>query len=89
MSTKKKKKQRRRKRLHIYLLNDNENSFEYVCKVLMSICGQNAYQAEQCALLTHNIGKSHIYTGLGVEPIIVYEALLKHGLNVELNNKKL
>jgi len=87
MSTK--KKQKRRKRLHVYLLNDNQNSFEYVCKVLMSMCGHNAYQAEQCALLTHNIGKSHVYTGLGVEPILVYEVLLKHGLKVELNDKKL
>jgi ATP-dependent Clp protease adaptor protein ClpS len=85
MSTK--KKQKRRKRLHIYLLNDDENSFEYVVKVLMALCGHNVFQAEQCALLTHNTGASHIYTGLGVQPILLYEALLKHGLNVELKNK--
>jgi ATP-dependent Clp protease adaptor protein ClpS len=87
MSTK--KKQKRRKRLHLYLLNDEENSFEYVIKVLMALCGHNYYQAEQCAMITHNNGKSHIYTGLGVQPILLYEALLKHGLNVELKNKKL
>jgi len=85
MSTK--KKQQRRKRLHIYLLNDDENSFEYVVKVLMALCGHNVFQAEQCALLTHNTGTSHVYTGLGVQPILLYEALLKHGLNVELKTK--
>jgi len=76
MSTK--KKQKRRKRLHIYLLNDEQNSFEYVVKVLMSLCGHNYYQAEQCAMITHNTGKSHIYSGLGVHPILIYEALLKY-----------
>jgi len=87
MSTK--KKQKRRKRLHLYLLNDEENSFEYVVKVLMTLCGHNYYQAEQCAMITHNTGKSHIYTGLGVQPILLYEALLKHGLNVELKEKQI
>ncbi len=86
MSTK--KKQKRRKRYHIYLLNDEQNSFEYVNKVLMSFCGHNYYQAEQCAMITHNTGKAHIYSGLGVHPLLVYEALIKHGLNVELKTKK-
>jgi len=89
MSTKKKQKQKRRKRLHLYLLNDEVNSFEYVVKVLMSMCGHNAYQAEQCATITHNNGKSHIYSGLGMEPILVYESLIKHGLSIKLTNKKL
>jgi ATP-dependent Clp protease adaptor protein ClpS len=87
MSTK--KRQKRSKRLHIYLLNDKVNSFEYVIKVLMAICGQNAFQAEQCAMITHNTGQSHVYTGLGVHTILVYEALLKHGLDVELKTEKL
>jgi len=54
----------------------------------MSFCGHNYYQAEQCAMITHNTGKAHIYSGLGVHPLLVYEALIKHGLNVELKTKK-
>ena len=84
MSTKK-----RRKRLHILLLNDDVNEFEYVIKALMSICGHNYYQAHQCALLVHSTGDCYIYSGLGAEPLIIYEQLVKSGLNVELKTKKL
>jgi ATP-dependent Clp protease adaptor protein ClpS len=89
MSTKKKPRKPRRKRLHIYLHDDNVNSFEYVVKVLMSICGHNMYQAEQCAMITHNTGESHIYSGLGNDPYIIFELLIKHGLTVQLKDKKL
>jgi len=93
MSTKKKqKKQRspRRKRLHLYLINDDTNAVEYVVHLLMYLCSHNALQAEQCALLTHNTGKCHIYSSLnGMEVIAIYEALLKSGLNIELKDKKL
>jgi len=84
------KKRSRRKRIHLYLLDDNTNSFEYVINVLVHVCNMNALQAEQCALLTHSTGKSHIYTSLnGVEALVTYETLLKSGLNIQLNTKKL
>jgi ATP-dependent Clp protease adaptor protein ClpS len=84
------KKQPRRKRLHLYLLDDNTNSFEYVINVLVHVCNMNALQAEQCALLTHSTGKSHIHTSLnGMETIVIYETLLRSGLNIELSKKKL
>jgi len=79
----------RRRRLFVYLLDDNVNSFEYVHKVLMAVCNHNTYQAEQCALITHHSGKCLVFSGLGVDPIMVYEHLSKHGLNVELKNKKI
>ena len=50
MSIKKKQRKPRRIRLHIYLEDDDVNSFEYVIKVLMAVVGHNCYQAEQCAL---------------------------------------
>lgn len=84
-----KKRQKRRKRLHLYLLDDEVNSFEYVIKALMTVCGHNYYQAEQCAMITHNNQLCHIFSGLGNEPIYMYETLLKHGLTVKLKNKKL
>ena len=89
MYTKKKQRRPRRKRLHIYLKNDNINSFEYVHKALMSICGHNTFQAEQCAMITHNSGRCHVYSGLGNEPYFIFELLTKHGLMVELKSKKI
>jgi len=78
----------RRRRLYVYLMDDNHNSIEFVIKVLMTICHHNVYQAEQCAMITHMNGRSLIYSGLGEDPIIVFEQLLKHGITVELKSKK-
>ena len=88
MATKKKAKRHKRKRLHLYLLNDDTNSVEYVVNLLMYLCGHNAFQAEQCALITHTVGRCHIYSSLnGMEIMVIYETLLKSGLNVELKDK--
>ncbi len=84
-----KKRKPRRKRLFIYLINDEVNSFEYVHKVLMSVCMHNTFQAEQCAMITHNAGKCLVYSGLGNEPYFIYELLTKYGLTVKLTSKKL
>jgi len=90
MSTKKKQKRQRRKRLHLYLLNDDTNSVDYVVNLLMYLCNHNAFQAEQCALITHSNGKCHIYSSLnGSEMMVIYGTFLKAGLNVELKDKKL
>ena len=59
-----KKRRPRRKRLYIYLMNDNVNAFEYVIKVLQSVLGHNVYQAEQCAMITHNAGKCLVHSAL-------------------------
>ena len=88
MATKKKAKRHKRKRLHLYLLNDDTNSVEYVVNLLMYLCSHNAFQAEQCALITHTVGRCHIYSSLnGMEIMVIYETLLKSGLNVELKDK--
>ncbi len=84
-----KKRKPRRKRQYIYLINDDVNSFEYVHKVLMTLCGHNTYQAEQCAMITHNAGRCLVYSGLGADPFIVYELLVKHGLTVQIKTTKL
>ncbi len=86
MSTK--KKQTRRKRIFILLKDDNINSFEYVIKCLMTICGQNYYQAQQCAMLTHNNGQCEIYSGFEPEIFLTSQALIRSGLTVKLIIKK-
>lgn len=47
----------------LILFNDNHNTFEHVIDCLVSICGHNVLQAEQCAYITHHVGKSSIKQG--------------------------
>ena len=79
----------RRKRMYVYLLDDNINSFDYVIKCLMTTCGQNYYQACQCALLTHQNGICEVDNGFHEEMLYVYMRLLKLGLKAQIKTKKL
>ena len=81
-------RKRRRKRMYIRLMDDNINTVEYVVKCLMTVCGHNYYQAEQCALITHNTGKCTVHSGFDQEMIYVYLQLAKSGLKVELSQTK-
>ncbi len=47
----------------LVLHNDNENSYLYVMACLVKVCGHDSVIAEQCALITHNVGKCHIKSG--------------------------
>ena len=84
MSTKKKRTRRKR----ILLIDDNVNSFEYVVKILMNVCSHNYYQAQQCALLTHNNGQCEIYSGFDPEVYFTSKALINYGLSIKLLIKK-
>ena len=75
----------RRKRMNLYLLNDNENSFEYVIeslKTFIPMC--NALRAEQIAMIVHNAGECSIYSGFAPEIYMIYAAFQKSGLKVEI-----
>jgi len=82
-----KKRKPRRKRLFIHLINDEVNSFEYVHHCLMSICGHNSIQAEQCTLLVHNTGSTIVESGFSPEIFMIYTQLIKHGLKVDIKTK--
>jgi ATP-dependent Clp protease adaptor protein ClpS len=43
--------------------NDDVNTFDWVIETLMEVCGHNSEQAEQCALLVHNLGKYAVKNG--------------------------
>ena len=79
---------KRRKRIYVRILNDDINSVDYVVKCLMSICGHNYYQAEQCALITHNTGACTVDSGFHPEMIFVYLQLMKSGLKVDMSINK-
>jgi len=54
----------------------------------MSVCAQNAIQAEQCAILVHNTGSTIIESGFSPEIFTIYTRLIKQGLSVEIKPKQ-
>lgn len=80
---------RRRKRMQLYLLNDNENSFQYVIDVLTSILPMcNSLRAEQIAMIVHNAGECSIYSGFAPDIYVLYANLQKMGLLVQIREYK-
>ena len=76
--------------MSLYLMNDNENSFEHVIYILqktLPMC--NSLRAEQIARLVHESGECHIYSGFPPDIYMIYAQIRKSGLKVELKyNKK-
>ena len=82
-------RRRRRKRMNLYLLNDNENSFEYVMESLKSFIPMcNSLRAEQIAMIVHNVGECSIYTGFAPEIYMLYAVFQKSGLQVQIREYK-
>lgn len=68
----------------IILYNDDHNSFEHVIHCLMKYCGHGMIQAEQCANIVHNKGKTDIKHGDLKKLKPIYEALQENGLSVKI-----
>jgi len=47
----------------LVLYNDEHNTFDHVIEMLIAVCGHDALQAEQCALLVHFKGKCTVLSG--------------------------
>jgi ATP-dependent Clp protease adaptor protein ClpS len=47
----------------LVLYNDEINTFDYVIKSLVEVCGHDPCQAEQCAMITHFKGQCQIMHG--------------------------
>lgn len=58
----KKKEQIGSKKLLI-LYNDDFNTFDFVTKTLIEVCGHEPEQAEQCTLIVHYKGKCVVKSG--------------------------
>jgi ATP-dependent Clp protease adaptor protein ClpS len=43
--------------------NDEVNTFEWVIKTLMEVCGHSEQQAEQCSIIIHTKGKYAVKEG--------------------------
>ena len=66
------------------LHNDEINSFDYVIKSLVDICNHDAYQAEQCAFITHYKGKCDIKNGTYKKLAPLKNQLIEKGLSITI-----
>lgn len=69
----------------LVLFNDNFNTFDHVIETLIDVCGHDALQAEQCALVAHINGKCTIMSGLVEELKPIGEEMTRRELTVTIN----
>ena len=70
---------------NLVLYNDEHNTFDHVIDMLISVCGHDTTQAEQCALLVHFKGKCTVKSGDYEELAPIFKSLSDKDLTVELN----
>ncbi len=66
---------------HLVVWNDDVNTFEWVIKTLIEVCGHTAEQAEQCAYIIHFHGKYAVKNGSYEELKPQCEAITERGIN--------
>lgn len=68
----------------LILFNDDVNTFDHVIDCLISICGHEMNQAEQCAYIVHYNGKCSVKTGSfdKLKPMLI--SLQEQKLSVEI-----
>jgi ATP-dependent Clp protease adaptor protein ClpS len=47
----------------VVIYNDDLNSYDYITACLIRMCKHDPIQAEQCAVVAHNIGKCAVKSG--------------------------
>ena len=68
----------------LVLYNDDVNSFDGVILSLMEVLKHNVYQAEQCAVIVHKVGKCDIKVG-NIKELEKYKKELKdRGLKIKI-----
>ena len=65
----------------LILLNDEINTFGHVIKTLVEVCGHDAVQAEQCALIVHFRGSYEVKKGTEEIVQAMRRSLNLNGLN--------
>ena len=70
---------------NLVLYNDEHNTFDHVIDCLMEVCGHDALQAEQCAMIVHFKGKCTVKSGDYDELAPIKKSLSEKDLTVELN----
>ena len=72
------------KKKSLLLVNDDFNDFDHVADCLVLICDHTIIQAEQCALIAHNVGQCVIKEGSYLDLINYKKDLTLYGLEVQI-----
>lgn len=76
-------KTKQNKLVKIYLVNDDTTTFQHVIDSLSNTLPEcSVIRAEQIAMITHNKGMCHIYTGKSDVAILLQTMLIANGLRV-------
>ncbi len=67
--------------------NDDVNTFDWVIKALIDICGMEAEQAEQCTLLIHFKGKCGVKDGDYDELKAMRDAIADRSINATVEER--
>lgn len=80
----KKVNEQKSKLWRLVLFNDDFNTFDFVIETLISICGHEPVQAEQCTLIVHFKGKCEVKSGSYKELKPLYNEMTNRKLTVEI-----
>jgi len=69
---------------HLVIWNDDVNTFQWVEKTLMEVCGHSELQAMQCSMIIHNNGKCSVKQGgyKKLKPLL--EAILERKISATI-----
>jgi ATP-dependent Clp protease adaptor protein ClpS len=70
---------------NLIVWNDDVNTFDWVIESLVDICGHEAMQAEQCALIIHHKGKCGVKKGNFEDLRPQAEALIDRGIQATID----
>ncbi len=70
---------------NLIVWNDNVNTFDWVIESLIDVCGHDAYQAEQCALIIHHSGKYAVKRGPFEKLRLQAEALIDREIQATID----
>jgi len=65
---------------YLMVYNDDINTFDYVIKTLMEVCGHELPQATQCTYLIHYKGSCSVKEGAYHELLPIKDLLFSKGL---------
>jgi ATP-dependent Clp protease adaptor protein ClpS len=69
----------------LILFNDDVNTFDFVIETLIDVCGHDAHQAEQCAMVAHYNGKCSVKSGTFNELKPAHDEMCNRQLSVSIN----
>lgn len=69
---------------NLIVWNDEVNTFEWVIETLMTVCGHDYEQAEQCSYIIHFRGKYAVKKGSFEDLKPQCEAIIDRGINATI-----